>query len=782
MAGTLLLRLCRKWRRTSVFIASLSISIFYSTVGGRHSGRPTARTQGCGAPYIVNLSNLTSRAAVCCKRLLLPSLLLLACATAPAAASDIITELRGFVTAGVQQDPELSRLLQREYSRRRYEPIWIGENELSPSGKQAYTLVSRAEQLGVLRDYSSNIKAEVGRYDYAGLARLDYQLSVSLVRLLTDISEGHIPAIVDDSNWAGLMNRLGTERRLSREMQTSFLDDLVKRESPARPEYTALLKELDRYNRIVASGGWPQLSDDGPTLKPGMIDEQVAVLRQRLRAEGFIFAANREFPQEYDDAMKFAVQRFQLNNGLNPDAIIGPNTRRILNVTAEQRRQQILVNLERLRWLPETLGGRYLWVNVPNYRLTIYDQAAENDSKVVLDMATIVGRPERPTPVFYDKIEYLEVNPYWNVPDSIAFKDYLPKIMADLSVLEKEHMKVRKNWRKDAEELDPYSIDWLALFPEYAVVEPVEGGLEKDIVDVDADTVEKPTKRRFPFHLRQEPGPHNSLGRVKFMFPNEHYVYLHDTPKQYLFKRGQRAFSSGCVRVSDPSRLAQFLMDTQQVRMDAELQMSLIPTEGQEVGSVADNRLQYETLLNTGKNMQVALAESLPVYLVYFTAWVDSQGRLQFRPDIYNRDTKVAEQLAAVENSVFTSSRMSWADTPKMFVDPKPEPQPEPEVAPELATDSGIEVAEKPQSGAAVSGDSQSDDEQPAGSAEQGDLSLDDESQPAKNNQLTPRAEQQTNAQPDAADTGAVDENTTAAEPASSDASDQSALTNATVW
>ena len=436
------------------------------------------------------------------------ALTILVLLASPAAmASEINDALRGFVQQGVAGDRAVSQLLQREYRRRNYEPIWIGANELSAPGLKALAMVQRSEQLGVLRNYDDNIRSNVGRYDYAGLAKLDFELTVAMLRLLTDISEGHIAAIVDDSDWQTLTDRLGTMRRLARELQTRFIDDLVERESPPRPEYLPLLRQLDRYNRIVESGGWPQMAADGATLRAGMIDPQVAVLRQRLKAEGFIFSDSGEFPEEYDTALLYAVQRFQINSGLNPDGVIGPNTRRVLNISAQARREQLLVNLERMRWLPETLGERYLWVNIPNYRLTIYDQ-----QKPTLDMAVIVGRKERPTPVFYDKIEYLEINPYWNVPDSIAFRDYLPKIMQDVSVLDKEQIKVRKNWRKDAEELDPYAIDWLALFPEYAYVDDSNAApTNKDIVDVDADTVEKSTKRRFPFHLRQEPGPHNSL-------------------------------------------------------------------------------------------------------------------------------------------------------------------------------------------------------------------------------------------------------------------------------
>ena len=149
------------------------------------------------------------------------------------------------------------------------------------------------------------------------------------------------------------------------------------------------------------------------------------------------------------------------------------------------------------------------------------------------------------------------------------------------------------------------------------------------------------------------------------MFPNEHYVYLHDTPKPYLFKHGDRAFSSGCVRVADPSKLAQFLMDTQRVRKNGKVQMSLNAD-----GQTSPAAVNYENLLATGENQQVVLAESLPVYLVYFTAWVDLQGRLQFRDDIYNRDKKVAEQLTLVDRSVFRKSRLNWADTEKMFAEP----------------------------------------------------------------------------------------------------------------
>jgi murein L,D-transpeptidase YcbB/YkuD len=239
------------------------------------------------------------------------------------------------------------------------------------------------------------------------------------------------------------------------------------------------------------------------------------------------------------------------------------------------------MNMERWRWLPRDLGSRYLLVNAADFVLKVVEAG-----RVVLDMDVVVGRPYRRTPLFTGQLRYLVFNPDWNVPPSIARKDLLPKIRKDPGYLAAHDFQLLSDWSPEARELDPLQVDWSAV------------------------------SGPFPYKLRQRPGPQNALGRIKFMLPNRYDVYLHDTPSQELFRKTVRSFSSGCVRVAEPIRLAEYLLSG---------------TEGWESGRI-------RATLQSGITTQVNLPLQIPVYFTYFTAWVDSQGTLQFRDDIYRRD------------------------------------------------------------------------------------------------------------------------------------------------
>jgi murein L,D-transpeptidase YcbB/YkuD len=261
----------------------------------------------------------------------------------------------------------------------------------------------------------------------------------------------------------------------------------------------------------------------------------------------------------------------------------------MLNTSLQKRIRQIELNMERWRWVPRNIGNRYLIVNIADFKLWVIE-----NRRRVLDMRVVVGRPYRRTPVFSAKMTFMVINPHWNIPQRLAIKDILPKIQKNIHYIEQQRIKVFKDWSKNAEEIDPETIVWNRIEP-----------------------------RNFTYKLRQEPGPRNVLGRMKFIFPNKFAVYLHDTPKRSLFKENNRDFSSGCIRVEEPISLAVYLL--------------------QDDPSWTRERL-IEAIENKAPQV-VGLKRPITVHLQYRTAWVDETGRLNFRHDIYDRDRPLDRAL-----------------------------------------------------------------------------------------------------------------------------------------
>jgi murein L,D-transpeptidase YcbB/YkuD len=260
-----------------------------------------------------------------------------------------------------------------------------------------------------------------------------------------------------------------------------------------------------------------------------------------------------------------------------------------MNVPAHARVRQIRLNLERWRWLPRELESPYVKVDIADYSLSVVE-----DRYPVIRMRAVVGREYRRTPVFSHRISYLVFNPYWTVPPTIAVKDILPKVKEDPAYLEREHIRVFSGWDEDSPELDPHTVDWAAMGP-----------------------------GNFKYRLRQEPGPHNALGRIKFMFPNKFNVYRHDTNKIGLFKKSDRSLSSGCIRVEKPVELAVYLLKNQ---------------TGWNPGLV-------EEAFSGGQTKTVILSDPVAVHIKYWTAWMDETMTVHFRKDIYNRDTTLGKAL-----------------------------------------------------------------------------------------------------------------------------------------
>ena len=364
-----------------------------------------------------------------------------------------------------------------------------------------------------------------------------------------------------------------------------FVSGVEAAEDPvtANRYYRGLAAGLAVYEKVAVRGGWPRLSD-GPVLKMGMSDPNVPRLRERL-ALTLDYEGDAALSSElFDVALKQGVIRFQKRNGIEPDGVVGPETLKTLNISAAARVKQIRVNLDRWRRMPGFLGDHFVLVNQAGYELEVV-----RDNRLVLDMRVIVGKNYRQTPMFSDKIQYVEINPFWNVPASIARKDLVPKFANDPGFPAANGFEAFA----DGAPVDIQSIEWNAYIGD-----------------------------RLPFTLRQRPGQLNALGRAKIIFPNKYNVYLHDTPSRDLFDKTVRAFSSGCIRLEKPMELVRHLLS----------------------GNPPGDMALLNEALTSGKNTQIKLAQKTPIHLVYMTAWLDRSGHMQFRPDIYGRDAKLATE------------------------------------------------------------------------------------------------------------------------------------------
>ena len=341
----------------------------------------------------------------------------------------------------------------------------------------------------------------------------------------------------------------------------------------------ALENALTQYRQLAAQDGWPQVPE-GHALREGDRNERIPFLRQRLAASGDLVAPTGQ-EDHFDGGLREAVQKFQTRHGLTADGVVGARTLSELNVPVSERIRQLAASLERCQPLPPVLEQRHILVNIADFTLKLYE-----DGKPVLSMPVIVGKTYRQTPVFNGRISSLVLNPNWEVPHSIATQDILPKIKKNPGYLSQLHLRVFRGW-KDSAEIDPATIDWASL-----------------------------STARFPYRLRQDPGPANALGRVKFLFPNPYDVYLHDTPARDLFQKDSRTFSSGCIRIAKPLDLAVYLLH----------------------GTKLNSMDTLNAAISREKTQSVAIPSPIPVHIVYMTAWVDREGIVQFRSDIYNRD------------------------------------------------------------------------------------------------------------------------------------------------
>ena len=350
-------------------------------------------------------------------------------------------------------------------------------------------------------------------------------------------------------------------------------------------QFERLQAELQRHRALADTGGWPKVPE-GPTIRPQSNDPRLELLARRLAASGDLAKDDISFSSsKYNETLQDAVRRFQIRHGLEVDGLVGRATLRALNVSIEQRIDQIHVNLECARRLPGGQSEDLVLVNI-----AVFEAYVVRDGETVRTTKLIVGDMEDETPEFRSELKYIVFNPTWSVPHSIASEEMLPKIKQDPGFFTKGGYQL---YDGDGNRVDSTSVDWSVI-----------------------------SVGNFPYMLVQQPGPENQLGQIKFMLPNEYSVCMHDTPAKSLFAKAARAFSHGCLRVEDPLAFAEVIL-----------------------GSEGWTREQINSQVVSGETRTVVLSEPLPVYVLYWTAEVDDKGTIHFYDDIYGRDAKVLRTL-----------------------------------------------------------------------------------------------------------------------------------------
>jgi murein L,D-transpeptidase YcbB/YkuD len=505
---------------------------------------------------------------------------------------DRVTRIEAGETVSVEDSEIASRiLLPAIYRAHDYAPLWH-----NPRSVEQLLAAIRASKLDGLNpsDYNLHTLEKLLQQRREGAASndlacdLDLLLTDSLVRLGYQLSFGKVdPEALDpDWNMARYIEDMDTLVQQADAIDTGNIEALLQSLRPQAPAYAHLQAALAQYRELQARGGWQAVAP-GETLKPGMSGERVAALRERLLVTADMPAGSGD-PARFDAALEAGVRAFQQRHGLEDDGIVGRSTLAALNVPVGQRIDQIRANLERARWVLHDLPQTFILVDIAGFRVSY-----RRDGKVLWEARAVVGQPFRKTPVFRARMTYLVVNPTWTVPPTILRKDVLPAIKRDPGYLAQKNMQVIDY---DGNPVDPAAIEWRRY-----------------------------TDRNFPYLIRQEPGPENALGRIKFMFPNKHLVYLHDTPRKSLFGKTTRAFSSGCIRIEHPFDLAELLLED-------------------------DPDWNKEKLLATVASLEtrtIRLRQPVSIILLYWTVDFTPDGRVIFRQDIYERDPAIIRGLNA---------------------------------------------------------------------------------------------------------------------------------------
>jgi murein L,D-transpeptidase YcbB/YkuD len=484
--------------------------------------------------------------------------------------------------------------------------LWVDENGLTERGKAVMAEIRQADDYGLrAADYALPNPSELNASDAGAttwLADAEIKISYAVLGYARDARGGRIKPSRISAN---------LDPDLALPNPSEVIESIAIRSDPAaylrsfqpdQPQFEALRQKLiELRGGKVDPASMPAITiPDGPLLKLGVEHEQVALLRKRLEMPADAAGGAPVDEMRFDESVRAAVQQFQLAHGAMADGMVGAGTRRLLNhgrephaVGSPARIRSVLINMERWRWLPHDLGPFYVTVNIPEFTLRVM-----SDNKPAFTTRVVVGKTDKQTPIFSRDMQEIVFGPFWNVPTSIKVEEIRPYLREEASwfggggwntaVFQRHNLRIRYAGR----ELDPGAIDWNR---------------------VDIRTLE----------LFQPPGPGNVLGRVKFVFPNKHDVYMHDTPQKFLFANPVRAESHGCMRVQNPDQLAAVLLKRDQ------------------------NWSQARTLsaIENGYDQHVALRQKIPVYITYFTLKINDDGSISTYGDLYGHDSRMAAAL-----------------------------------------------------------------------------------------------------------------------------------------
>ena len=506
-------------------------------------------------------------------------------------------------------DDESKHWLAEFYEEKELRPLWVNKRGGQDRLEKFLSVLDRASDYGFDREkyQYSPMKEKLSARDSEALATLELMASRNFVRFASDVRDGRVSPRMDFTD-EELQGRILEEKEIllafAKKGDPEKFISKIRRDNPIQK---GLVQSLKHYEDLASNGGWETVSLKSDKLELGATGDEVTAIAARLRAEGFfkgdiatekVTPANNEELETaskpdvvpvYDDRLAAAVETFQKSRGIEPDGIVGPNTLARMNEPAEMLVDQIRLNLERARWLPQDFSDRYVLVNIAGYSAGFYENETLKDKTKI-----VVGKYHQQTPVFSGSMSYAVINPYWNIPESIVREEIAPKMREDKNYLASKNMEVVDGWDEEPSVIDADKIDWDDL----------------------------PTT--LDFRVRQKPGPTNSLGHIKFMFPNEYNVYLHDSPAESLFNETKRAFSHGCIRLAEPLKVAEWVFASQPDYDDAE---------------------KVSAIIETRERTVVTLDTEIPVYISYFTAWRDENGDTFFYDDLYKRDDKLRDAL-----------------------------------------------------------------------------------------------------------------------------------------
>jgi len=529
--------------------------------------------------------------------LILSATLLVANQNTSTYSQDVIIDINRALSTTDKHIRKNQTMLQNFYQQRQNRALWLTENWRIKGSKVMHLLEYIKRDLtlnphGYIRKKGQILTKNLEqRHTKEGLVSLDVQLTSLYYEFLHHTVYGEIDwngfqtelenlqASGVDNNWVKYPLKFDIISLMSQEDITQTLHRIT----PKGYGYQKLINSLRELYVVKWKGGWNKLPPF-KSIRKGNSGAIVKQLRERLKfSKDYKWCKNSTNGTKFDTCLDKAVKRFQRRHGLTADGVVGKGTQQVLNISVDTKIKKVLLNMDRIKWLPRMNSERYITVNLPEYMLHYFEYQQEKQQ-----LRVIIGDAKHPTPIFSDKISYITLNPYWKVPEGIIKREVIPKVLKNPNYIKEQGLEVHSTWEENSSTVPLKNIDW----NRYA-----DG------------------KEKFPYRLMQPPGPSNALGKIKFKFPNNFSVYLHDTPSKHLFRKKRRAFSHGCVRLSKP--------------------LSLLKTISYDPSI---DLMEMNTVLAGKEKKDIILTYRIPINLVYLTAWVNKNGELTFGDDIYNYD------------------------------------------------------------------------------------------------------------------------------------------------